>query len=167
MDDLKINIDYIENKVTLMRCEGFIDSVTVPLIEKKIQESIQKGIFQMVVDLGLVNYVSSAGWGVFVSEIKDIRAKQGDLVLTGMAPEVYDVYELMEFSSILKSFDSLGDAFANFGVKGPQDANLLDPSKGMQKGQQPLSGASKPPDTSKTAPASDDKPKKSFFGFKR
>jgi len=167
MDDLKINIDYVENKVTLMRCEGFIDSVTVPLIEKRIQESIQKGIFQMVVDLGLVNYVSSAGWGVFVSEIKDIRAKQGDLVLTGMAPEVYDVYELMEFSSILKSFDSLNDAFSNFGVKGPQDANLLDPSKGMQKGGQPLSPGAKAAPTANAPAAKDEKQKKSFFGFKR
>lgn len=158
MDDLKANTLYLENKVALIRCEGFVDSVTVNLIEKKIHESIGKGIFQVVIDLGLVNYVSSAGWGVFVSEIKDIRAKKGDLVLTGMAPEVYDVYELMEFSSILKSFDTLPEALKNFGVAAPDDVAAIDPSKGMQKGEQAMA-----PKAAGKAP--EEKKKKSFFGF--
>jgi anti-anti-sigma factor len=57
-----------------------------------------------------VSFVSSAGWGVFVSEIREIRDNHGELVLVNMIPDVYDVYELMEFSSILKSFDSVDEA---------------------------------------------------------
>lgn len=163
MDDLKAATQILEGKVAVIKCEGFVDSVTVNIIEQKIHEAIGKGIFSVVIDLGLVNYVSSAGWGVFVSEIKDIRAKKGDIVLTGMAPEVYDVYELMEFSSILKSFDTLGEACKNFGVKAASDMAAVDPSKGMQKGEQPLAPAAKP------VPAKpvEEKKKKGLFGFGR
>ena len=70
--------------------------------------------YRIVVNLEKIDYVSSAGWGVFVSEIREIRENSGDLVLVNMSPDVYDVYELMEFSSILKSYDSVGEAIAGF-----------------------------------------------------
>ena len=35
-------------------------------------------------------------------------------MLVNMTPDIYDVYELMEFSSKLKSFDSLDEAIKFF-----------------------------------------------------
>ncbi len=75
-------------------------------------------MFHIVIDLGNVDYVSSAGWGIFISEIKGIREKGGDLKLVGMIPEVYEVFELLEFHYILKAFDTLQDAIKDFEVSG-------------------------------------------------
>ena len=135
MEDLIVNVEYIKDSIALIKAEGYIDTVTVPEIEKKVQEVVSKKIFQLIVDLKDINYVSSAGWGVFVSEIKDIRNNGGDLMLIGMSPEVYDVYELMEFSSILKSFGSLNEALIAFGITDYLAADLVDPSLGAQKSE--------------------------------
>ena len=53
-------------------------------------------------------------WGVFIREIKEIRKNAGDLVLVSMHPDVYMVYETMEFSRILKSFENLEDGISYF-----------------------------------------------------
>jgi len=61
-----------------------------------------------------VDYISSAGWGIFISEIKGIRERDGDLKLANMIPDVYEVFELLEFHYILKAYDSIEAAIQDF-----------------------------------------------------
>ena len=83
-------------------------------MEHHLNDLIKQGSYNIIIDLSNVDYVSSAGWGIFISEIKGIREHGGDLKLVGMIPEVYEVFELLEFHYILKAFDSLKDAIADF-----------------------------------------------------
>jgi anti-sigma B factor antagonist len=75
---------------------------------------LKGGTFNIIIDLGNVDYISSAGWGIFISEIKGIREKGGDLKLVRMIPDVYEVFELLEFHYILKAFDTIEEAVADF-----------------------------------------------------
>ncbi|MFW6139577.1 MAG: STAS domain-containing protein [Spirochaetota bacterium] len=122
MADIQVDVSYSgnNNEVAIISAKGFIDTTTAPELEKKLEEQLALNKYNIIVDLGNIDYVSSAGWGVFVSEIREIRENNGDLVLANMSPDVYDVYELMEFSSILKSFDSLEEAKANFTGEKPK-----------------------------------------------
>jgi anti-sigma B factor antagonist len=90
--------------VTLLTIKGFIDTTTAPEFERAFQKVLGEKKFKIVVDLKGVNYISSAGWGIFISEIKRIRASKGDLFLSGMSDEVMEVFELLEFNTILKAF---------------------------------------------------------------
>jgi len=116
MPDIQVEVNYTgENKdIAIITARGFIDTTTAPELEKKLEEQLALNKYRIIVNLENIDYVSSAGWGVFVSEIREIRENNGDLVLVNMSPDVYDVYELMEFSSILKAFDNLEDAVSNF-----------------------------------------------------
>ncbi|MDD5066133.1 MAG: STAS domain-containing protein [bacterium] len=116
MADLKIDVLPMQGipDGTIIKATGFIDTTTAPDIEKSIEQVFTQKKFKIAIDLSGVDFVSSAGWGVFVSEIRDIRENKGDLVLINMVPDVYDVYELMEFSAILKSFDSIDDCIKYF-----------------------------------------------------
>lgn len=116
MPDLKVEmykIDEVPDAV-LIKPKGFIDTTTAPEIEKYIESALSQKKYKIAIDLAEIDFISSAGWGVFVSEIRDIRENNGDLVLVNMVPDVYDVYELMEFSSILRSFDSVEEAVQYF-----------------------------------------------------
>jgi anti-sigma B factor antagonist len=116
MPDIQVDVKYsgANNEIAIIAARGFIDTTTAPDLEKKLEEQLALNKYKIIVNLENIDYVSSAGWGVFVSEIREIRENNGDLVLVNMSSDVYDVYELMEFSSILKSFDNLEDAVANF-----------------------------------------------------
>ncbi|MEK6794352.1 MAG: STAS domain-containing protein [Spirochaetota bacterium] len=136
MDDLVVRTDFLgsNKEVALISAKGYIDTVTVPEVEKALQGIVKDKKYKIIVDLKNIDYVSSAGWGSFVSEIKDLRDNGGDLVLVNMSADVYDVYELMEFSSILKSYNDLKEALSHFGASASGEA-FVDPSKGMVKGQ--------------------------------
>jgi len=109
MDNITVTVSEApQNKdVTLLAVRGFIDTTTAPEFEKKFQAVLGEKKFKLVVDLKDVNYISSAGWGIFISEIKRIRSQKGDLLLVGMNPEVSEVFELLEFNTILKSFPNV------------------------------------------------------------
>ena len=94
--------------------KGYIDTTNASDVEKQIEKYITERKFKLAINLENVDFISSAGWGIFISEIRNIRENKGDLVLINMLPDVYDVYELMEFSSIIKSFDAVQDAVKYF-----------------------------------------------------
>ena len=70
--------------------------------------------YKIIVDLAGVDYISSAGWGIFISNIREIKAHEGDIKLARMIPSVYEIFELLEFDSILKAYDNIEKAKADF-----------------------------------------------------
>jgi anti-anti-sigma factor len=112
MENILVNVSAHpqEKDVTVLSVKGFIDTTTAPEFEKKFQSILDDKKYRLLIDLKDVNYISSAGWGIFISEIKRIRSQKGDLVLVGMNPEVAEVFELLEFNTILKSFPDVETA---------------------------------------------------------
>ncbi len=96
--------------ITLLSVKGFIDTNTAPEFERTFQTVLGEKKYNLIVDLQETTYISSAGWGIFVGEIKRIRSQKGNLFLAAMSPEVVDAYELLEFDSILKSFPTVDQA---------------------------------------------------------
>lgn len=99
-----------QEDVTLLLLTGQLDTATAPELERSLNSALMKRKFKLIIDLNKVDYISSAGWGIFISQIKRIRGQRGDLVLVGMNAEVTQVFELLEFNSILKSFPNVEKA---------------------------------------------------------
>jgi len=101
-------------EIFVIRVNGYLDSVTAEQLEQRIAEITKKGCYRIVVDMENVSYVSSLGWGVFLSRIKEIREKSGDLKLAAMQPNVFEVFRLLEFEIFLNSCDSVEEAVSEF-----------------------------------------------------
>ena len=101
-------------KVTVAQCAGFIDSATSGVIEETITGLIAKKQYKIVIDLSGVDYVSSAGWGIFVGYVKDLRKAGGDLKFANMKREVIEIYELLDFTSILEYYGDTASAVKAF-----------------------------------------------------
>ncbi len=112
--DLELNVVRDANDVTILRIDGHLDSVSTTALEQKLNDIIARGALKMVVDLSSVSYISSGGWGIMVGEVKHLREQGGDVVLVGMSAEVYDVYELLGFSDILKALPDIEAACGYF-----------------------------------------------------
>lgn len=104
----------LSSDIVYLKVNGYIDTTTSLDLINRLKILLEDNISQFVLDLAGVNYVSSAGWGVFVGEIKNVREKGGDIKLINMTPEVYDVFEMLEFNRILKSYDSVEEAINEF-----------------------------------------------------
>jgi len=115
MDSIHIHArQHEQTGATVIAVHGFLDTATSVDLEKELQRVLRARCWQVVIDLSGVDYISSAGWGIFLSEIRHIRQQGGDLRLVGMKPEVYEVYELLEFRSVLTHHRTLDEACAGF-----------------------------------------------------
>jgi anti-sigma B factor antagonist len=104
------------NQISIIKVGGYIDTTTSSELERTLDSLLKQGRFFLIVDLGNVDYISSAGWGIFISEIKSIRENGGDLKLVKMVPDVYEIFELLEFHHILDVYDSVDEAINKFEV---------------------------------------------------
>lgn len=102
------------NHISIIKVGGYIDTTTASELERALDSLLKQGRFNIIVDLGNVDYISSAGWGIFISEIKSIRENGGDLKLVRMVPDVYEIFELLEFHHILDVYDSIDEAINKF-----------------------------------------------------
>jgi anti-sigma B factor antagonist len=110
-------------EVAVVRVTGYVDTTTSHELEKKINAILERRGYHIVVDLAGVDYVSSAGWGIFIGEIREIREQGGDLKLAGMSPDVHEVFELLEFQNILEAYPTAAQAVERFEreLAGPGD----------------------------------------------
>jgi anti-sigma B factor antagonist len=60
---------------------------------------------QMVLDMGRLCFVDSSGLGAFISCLRKLNAKGGELKLAGMSTQVRTVFELVRMHRV---FDILG-----------------------------------------------------------
>lgn len=119
MEGIQVSVEKVgpQGEISIIRVGGYIDTTTSSELERTLDSLLNTGVVNIIIDLGKVDYISSAGWGIFISEIKGIRERGGDLKLAQMIPDVYEVFELLEFNYILKSYDTVEEALAAFGVK--------------------------------------------------
>jgi len=116
MEGIQVSVEKVgtQSDISIIRVGGYIDTTTSSELERALDSLLKAGVFRVIIDLGNVDYISSAGWGIFISEIKGMRERGGDLKLARMIPDVYEVFELLEFHYILKAFDSIEDAVHDF-----------------------------------------------------
>jgi len=103
-----------------VRVDGVIDTTTAGELEQVVDSLLKRERYRVVVDLAGVDYISSAGWGIFISHIKEVRDNDGDIKLANMVPNVYEIYELLEFDKVLKAYSSIDAARDDFHVTSPQ-----------------------------------------------
>lgn len=79
--------------------EGRLDTTTAPDLEKELNESIE-GVTELVMDLGKLEYISSAGLRVLLSAQKTMN-KQGSMVVRNVSEDVKEIFDVTGFSDIL------------------------------------------------------------------
>ena len=127
--------------VSILRVSGYVDTTTSPDLERRLQALLKEHRYHIVVDLSSVEYISSAGWGIFISEIREIREQGGDLKLAGMIPDVREVFDLLEFENILKSYPDATLAVTAFGQVAAPAKSAGDSARGEAPSGSPSASA--------------------------
>ena len=120
--------------IAVLSLDGYVDSATSLNMDEAIDSILSQGVYCVVVDLTKVGYISSAGWGVFISKIKDIRENGGGLKIAGMRPDVRDVFDLLGFGHIIEAHESVDEAVGAF------TSETSRASKGQRREEVPSGG---------------------------
>ena len=86
--------------IGVMSLEGYLDDRSAENLALAIDELYSKSVYGIVVDLGRVDYISSAGWGVFIARVSLMEENLGHFRFVGMQPTVQEVFEIVGLSFI-------------------------------------------------------------------
>lgn len=103
--------------VSVIDLKGYLDAHTAPDLENAFQKLIDEKKFNIVVNCRDLSYISSAGLGVFMAYIEDVRKNQGDIKLTNMSPKVYNVFDLLGFPILYEIYRDEQEAVGKFGTR--------------------------------------------------
>lgn len=104
----------VEDGLSIVAIEGFVDAHTAPQFENAIQQSVDAGRLRIVVNCEKLNYISSAGLGVFMSFIEEVRERGGDIKICGLTPKVKHTFEILGFQDIFEMLDDQQTAIQRF-----------------------------------------------------
>lgn len=89
-----------DGEVLVITVDDRLDSATAPEFEERLLSLIESGERFVLLDLHAVDYMNSAGLKALLRAAKQLTPKEGKLVLSGLASNVYTVFELTGFHTI-------------------------------------------------------------------
>jgi anti-sigma B factor antagonist len=100
--------------VSVIDLKGYLDAHTAPDLENAFQKLLSDRKFNIVVNCKELTYISSAGLGVFMAFIEDVRKNKGDIKLSNMSPKVYNVFDLLGFPILYEIYKDEQEAVVRF-----------------------------------------------------
>lgn len=103
------------DKVLVARVEGRVDSSNSQDFERQLQGAIGEDVQAVVVDLGQLAYISSAGLRVVLLVAKTLGQRKVSISLCALSDPVQSVFEISGFNRIIQIYDTQADALAAVG----------------------------------------------------
>jgi len=90
----------------LLTVKGRVDSATAPQFSKALEAITGKGCYKIVVDMGNLEYMSSAGFRALLATQRACkRYNRGEAVLASVPKRIREALELAGFTELFKIFD--------------------------------------------------------------
>lgn len=89
---------------------GYLDTYNSPDFQNHIKSLINSGIKTILFNCGGLNYISSTGIGAFITFFKQLKSKNGDMVLFNLQNKVMDVFQILGFTRFFKIAPDLDGA---------------------------------------------------------
>ncbi len=85
---------------TIVAVGGEIDVYTAPKLRDKITELVAEGVYDIVVDMGEVEFLDSTGLGVLVGGLKKVRAHDGSLQLVCSQDRLLKIFRITGLAKV-------------------------------------------------------------------
>ena len=83
---------------------------------------------KILLDLGNIEYLSSAGLGHLVGLLKKCRTRGGNLKLSGLNEAIRELFEVMRLDRIFELFPNVGEAVESFKEPCPEAETAPSPA---------------------------------------
>ncbi|MCE7995817.1 MAG: STAS domain-containing protein [Roseivirga sp.] len=101
-----------ENNYLLISVEGEADASSSLELDRQIRESFEGDVKNILVDCTNLNYISSAGLGVFMSYIEEVNEKAIIFIIFGLSDKVSKVFGILGLDQLLTIKQTKEDALA-------------------------------------------------------
>jgi anti-sigma B factor antagonist len=97
-----VHIDTTNEKdITSLTINGDIDASSSIQLDDALGAAVNSGTSKILINCGDLNYISSAGLGVFMSYIEDINTKNIKMAIFGLNEKVRNVFDILGLDQLL------------------------------------------------------------------
>jgi len=118
MSNFSVGFHTREN-IQVLDLKGELDAHTASELEAALQKCQKDGQYKIIVNGALLQYISSAGLGVFMAYIEEIREHGGDIKIAALQPRVYNVFDLLGFPMLFDIVETEDEAFSKYESNSP------------------------------------------------
>ncbi|MGK9369987.1 STAS domain-containing protein [Melioribacter sp. Ez-97] len=104
--------------VSIVELKGYLDAHTAPELENIFNKLIRENKFKVVVNFNQLNYISSAGLGVFMAYVETMRENNGDIKFANLKENVYNIFDLLGFPLLYEFYKDENEAIQKFNEPG-------------------------------------------------
>jgi anti-sigma B factor antagonist len=97
---VNINLEK-EEGYDIMKVVGEVDASSSIALDQSIEEQVKEGPRDLLIDCTQLDYISSAGLGVFMSYIEEFKANEKKLVIYGLSQKVANVFAILGLDQLL------------------------------------------------------------------
>ena len=91
--DIKVETKEVKNG-HIISVQGEIDVYTSPRVKEIINELIEQGHFNLIINLEGVRYIDSTGLGVLIGALKKVRENEGSINLICTNPQIKKIFNI-------------------------------------------------------------------------
>ncbi len=107
-EPLDIKAEKVGNYV-ILRLSGEVDVYTAPQLREQIISQVDKGEYDIVVDLEMVDFLDSTGLGVLVGGLKRVKPHNGSLSLICNQEKILRIFRITGLTKVFPIFSSKED----------------------------------------------------------
>ena len=104
----------IIDQVGILYPKGHLDAHSVEKFEREILNLMDDGIVRVIVNCVDLNYISSAGMGIIMGYLDELRDQKGDIKLSNVIDRVYEIFDLVGFTDIYDFMENEESALKKF-----------------------------------------------------
>lgn len=103
-------IDKKENHVVVEMIGRLVDKVEAIDISVEIEEELEDGTSQFVIDLTELEYMNSTGLNILINLMNKTRNEGGEAVIVGAKPRIKSLFAVTKLNSVFTMKESREDA---------------------------------------------------------
>lgn len=103
--DIKVSVREATGECSVVDLGGEIDVYTSPKVKDAIGGLIDRGVYNLVINLENVRYIDSTGLGVLIGGLKRVREHGGSVNLVCTNPQIKKIFDITGLVKIFGIFE--------------------------------------------------------------
>jgi anti-sigma B factor antagonist len=113
MSNLQVRV-IKEGDVAVVQVYGAIDTLVAYTFQEKMNTLIQAGTYKYIIDCEHLEYISSAGIGIFPALAPELEKHHGKLIFAQVPEKIYKLFNLIGLAVIFKIRKTIAQAMEEF-----------------------------------------------------
>jgi anti-sigma B factor antagonist len=106
---IRVSKDHATGATVRVHPSGSLDTTTAPVLERELAPILAGAVRVLVLDLGEVTFVSSAGIRVILAARKQMTERGGSLLMANLQPPVAKAFEIIRAIPDMTIFKNIAE----------------------------------------------------------